>query len=105
MGDVDELTFRKWNPGKIDTTMGSDNSSSTDPMCPLICIGWYIVERICFQRVFDDCIDYCCWGYMSFQDVLEDYRQSTNINGRTILHRLLAFMLNTLSLYLMFTAR
>lgn len=66
MGDHDELTFRKWNPSKIDTTMGSDNSSSTDPMCPLICIGWYIVERICFQRVFDDCIDYCCWGYKSF---------------------------------------
>ena len=66
IGDTDEFVFRKWNPYKIDTTIDSDNSSSTEPCCPLICIGWRIVELISFQRVFDDCIDYCCWGYISF---------------------------------------
>ena len=55
----DEFMFRQWNPYKIDATLGSDNSGSTEMLCPVFFIGWYAVERLLFHTEFDGCIDYC----------------------------------------------
>lgn len=68
------FVLRKWNPLKIDATLGSDNTSSNEPMCPVVCLGWYILERIFFSSEFDGCIDYACQGSMTKEEVIAEYR-------------------------------
>ena len=96
----EEYMLRKWNPLRIDASLGSDNSGSSEPMCPVFCLGWYILERLFFYSEFDGCIDYACNGKKSIEEILAEYRSNTNITGRVVFWRLFLFVIDVSAAYL-----
>ena len=96
----DMVTFRKWNPNKIYTTIGSDNSNQAQPVCPVACIGWFALERLLFPVQFEEAIDYCRLGEHSFDKVLQEYSDKLYEPCKTTTLRICSFLINWVCIFI-----
>jgi len=67
---LSEFTFRKWNPDKERVMWGSDNGSSFDPVCPVVCCCGFFTEVLFFRLIFNETIDHCAYGEKTPKEIL-----------------------------------
>jgi hypothetical protein len=97
---VQPFTFRQWNPENTHSMMGEDNGSSTDTCCPTACICCYCVE-LCFKTVFQEVVNEIHTGHMSARTIFN--RMIANNQASTTCFRYLAWFMNVLGHYLLFS--
>mmetsp|Transcript_11369 Transcript_11369/g.19165 ORF Transcript_11369/g.19165 Transcript_11369/m.19165 type:complete len:197 (+) Transcript_11369:784-1374(+) len=100
---ANHFTFRKWNPDKERVMWGSETAYQFEPVCPMVLISCYLTEILCFKLRFNDTIDHICQVYKEPTQILDEYRVSTNILAKTNVLRLVAWILNLIGCYLIFS--
>ncbi len=99
-----EFTFRKWNPNKIDALWGSDTADNLMPSCPMFFIFWYLLEAYCFFREYNETVEYCIQGKMSFDEILDEYKERTNITIKTNVLRVVNYLISLIGFYLVISS-
>lgn len=53
---------------------GSDTADNMEPTCPMFFIFWYLLEAYIFYREYNETVEYCIQGKMSFEEILDEYK-------------------------------
>lgn len=55
---------------------------------------WYFIEVAFFKLTFNESIDHCVTGKQSVTDIIKEYRRNNSISGRTMMVRILLYLIN-----------
>ena len=83
---------------------GSDTADNMQPTCPIFFIFWYLIEAYCFYREFNETVEYCIQGKMSFEDILEEYKQRNNVTIKTNVLRVVNYLISLIGFYLVISS-